>query len=178
MRAPRMSAAERREQILDAAVTEFARTGLHGTSTETIAARAGVSQPYLFRLFGTKRELFIAAAGRMFDRVSETFRVAAESAPGDPLQAMGAAYKRLMEHREELLLQLQTYAACDDDGIRGEVRRRYSDLFEQVVVLSGAERDVIRDFFAVGMLLNVTLATGTESLLEGEWMSHCFEAHE
>jgi AcrR family transcriptional regulator len=65
----RKSAEVRREEILEAAVKEFAYGGLHGTSTERIAQRAGISQPYLFRLFGTKKELFIAANQRCFGRV-------------------------------------------------------------------------------------------------------------
>ena len=66
--ATRMTADERREAILEAARGEFASTGFHGTSTETIAERAGISQPYLFRLFGTKKELFIASVRRVLPR--------------------------------------------------------------------------------------------------------------
>src|SRR5919205_743384 len=91
----RMSAAERRGEILEAAVAEFAHRGLHGTSTETIAARAGVSQPYLFRLFGTKKDLFLAAVGRGFDQIQSTLETAVASHPPDPMKAMGEAYGRL-----------------------------------------------------------------------------------
>ena len=75
--AVRMSAEERREAILEAARLEFASTGFHGTSTETIAERAGISQPYLFRLFGTKKELFVASVRRCFRETLETFQRAA-----------------------------------------------------------------------------------------------------
>src|SRR5437660_10087823 len=104
-RTERMSAGERREEILEAAVAEFALKGLHGTSTETIAQRAGVSQPYLFRLFGTKKDLFIAAIERGFDRVQDAFINAAKSNPDNPLKSMGEAYIKLVAHREELLVQ-------------------------------------------------------------------------
>lgn len=170
----RMSAEDRREQIVDIAVAHFALRGLYGTSTESIAQAAGVSQPYLFRLFNTKLDLFLAACERCFDRVETVFTVAAESAPEEPLVAMGQAYARLVAQREVLLMQLQTYAACGDDAVRRVVSRRYDALFHHVVHLTGESEDRVRDFFAVGMLLNITLATGTESLIKEEWLEKCF----
>src|SRR3954470_2932298 len=90
----RLSAAERRDSILDAAMVEFAERGLEGTSTEDIARRAGISQPYLFRLFGTKKELFKATAARCLRETLEMFQRAAEGKRGEEaLQAMGAAYR-------------------------------------------------------------------------------------
>jgi AcrR family transcriptional regulator len=157
--ATRMSADERRAQIVELAVEEFARTGLHGTSTETIARRAGVSQPYLFRLFGTKKELFLAGARRCFDRTLATFRGAASGDdPAERLHSMGSAYRELLADRTLLLGQMQSYAACADDDIRGEIRRRYAELWQEVERLSGAPPDAVREFFAHGMLMNVAAA--------------------
>jgi AcrR family transcriptional regulator len=169
-----MSAEDRREQILDVAMTHFALRGLYGTSTETIARAAGVSQPYLFRLFTTKLDLFLASCERCFDRVETVFTVAAEGSPEEPLLAMGQAYVRLVAQRDVLLMQLQTYAACGDDAVRSVVSRRYDALFQHVVRITGESEDRVRDFFAVGMLLNITLATGTESLIKEEWLEKCF----
>ena len=56
-----LTAQQRRDQIVDAAVHEFAQGGFDGTPAAVIAPRAGVSQPYLFALFGMKRNLSIAA---------------------------------------------------------------------------------------------------------------------
>jgi AcrR family transcriptional regulator len=155
----RMSADERREEILNTAVSDFAIGGLHGTSTEAIAERAGISQPYLFRLFGTKKGLFIACIGRCFDRTEGTFRAAAEAdEDGAPLEAMGKAYVELLADRELLLSQMQTYAACGDEEIRTVVRRRWGELYRMVERLSAAPADDVRAFFATGMLLNVAAA--------------------
>src|SRR5215207_2360571 len=89
----RKSAEERREEILEVAVRHFAFGGLHGTSTEAIAREAGISQPYLFRLFRTKRELFLACVDRSNERILAVFRrVAAEAAPDERLHLMGKAY--------------------------------------------------------------------------------------
>src|ERR687887_2197617 len=107
------SAQERREEIIEAAFAEFAQKGLHGASTDAIARRAGVSQPYLFRLFGTKKELFVAALNRCYRVTLETFMRAAEGKRGEEaLLAMGQAYRQLLQDREKLLMQIQGQVAC------------------------------------------------------------------
>ncbi|MBX6372593.1 MAG: TetR/AcrR family transcriptional regulator, partial [Acidothermus sp.] len=138
LRATRMSAEERREQVLVAAVAEFAKRGLAGTSTEAIAARAGISQPYLFRLFGSKRELFLATVRRCFENVAAAFAAAAEGRTGDDaLAAIGASYEKLIADRENLLVQLHMYAACDDPVVRDCVREGFRRLYRQVEEISG-----------------------------------------
>jgi AcrR family transcriptional regulator len=156
---PRQTAEERREAIVEAASGEFARGGLKGTSTEAIAARAGISQPYLFRLFGTKKDLFLAVIERCYERLRDTFTAAAEAdEAGDRLAAMGLAYAQLLADREMLLVQMQMYAACDDPDIRRSASRGYARLWELVQRLSGGSDEEVRSFFATGMLLNVAAA--------------------
>jgi len=152
----RMSAEERREAILEAARDAFASTGFHGTSTETIAERAGISQPYLFRLFGTKKELFVASLRRCFREALETFQRAAEGKRGEEaLQAMGEAYLALLSDRTRLMAQMQAYASCDDPEICAVVREGYGDLFTWVERVSAVPPAELSRFFARGMLLNV-----------------------
>jgi AcrR family transcriptional regulator len=154
-----MTGDERREAVLQVAIAEFARTGLHGTSTEKIAAGAEISHPYLFRLFGTKKGLFLACLDRCHVRLRETFAQAAEAAgEEDRLAAMGKAYVELLGDREMLLLQLQGYAACDDDQVRATASDGYAELWQLVERLSGAPEDEVRAFFATGMLLNMAAA--------------------
>jgi AcrR family transcriptional regulator len=152
----------RREEILDAALEEFAERGYHGASTEDIARRAGISQPYVFRLFGTKKELFIAMANRCFRETLEMFQRAAEGLRGAPaLDAMGQAYvERLRHDRTRLLAQMQAYAACDDLEIRNAVRAGYGDLVTYVERVSDLPPAVVTAFFAQGMLLNVFASMG------------------
>ena len=157
--AERKSAEVRREEILEAAMKEFAYGGLHGTSTEKIAARAGISQPYLFRLFGTKKELFIASSSRCFARVLATFQAAAEGKTGhEAMKAMGMAYEQLLADREMLLGQMQMYAACSDPEIRDATRAGFAGLFRFVEQATGLGTQEIRSFFATGMLMNVAAA--------------------
>jgi AcrR family transcriptional regulator len=172
----RVPAAERREELIAAAVHEFARGGLHGTPVERIARRVGVAQPYVFSLFPTKRDLFLAALERGFEAVADTFRRAAADyregrAPAeceDALQAMGRAYRALLaSDRDYLMLQLQSYAACDDELVRACVRRRYAELVELARELSGLQGERLDEFFWRGMALNVAAALDVEDLSSG-----------
>jgi AcrR family transcriptional regulator len=157
---PRRSAAERREEILAIAVRHFAEGGYNGTSTEAIAREAGISQPYLFRLFRTKRELFIACADRACDRVREVFRrVAADAPPGEKLERMGEAYiEELLPERTEILMLMQSYVAGAEPEIQAHVRDSYMGLVREVAELAGVPPAETFTFFAHGMLLNVIAA--------------------
>ncbi len=156
---PRLTADERRATVLAAAVAAFGRGGLEGTSTEKIAHAAGISQPYLFRLFPSKKDLFIAAVRETFARTVTAFERAVGDLTGmDAKEAMATIYSDLLAEPDYLLMQLQAYAACGDDDIRVATRRGFRDLWYAVERLSGLEPETIRDFFAIGMLLNVTAA--------------------
>ena len=152
----RKTADERREEILAVALVEFGEHGLDGTSTDTIARKAGISQPYLFRLFGTKKELYLETVRRCLSQTLELFQQASEGKRGeDALKAIGQAYRVLLADRTRLRGQMQAYADCDDDQVREVVREGYGRLVEYVERVSGAEPARVRDFFAFGMLLNV-----------------------
>jgi len=159
----RQTAEERREAVLAASLEEFARAGYRGASTDAIARRAGISQPYLFRLFGSKKQLYLAGVRRCFRRTLEAMQAAAEGLRGEEaLVAMGRAYNELLS-TDPLMLQaqLQTYAAAvDDDDVRRAVRDGYGDLYAYVERVSGASETRLARFFATGMLLNVLAATG------------------
>src|SRR5262249_24193001 len=136
----RKSKEERREEILDAALEVFAERGYHAASTEEIARRAGISQPYIFRLFGTKKDLFIAVDTRSFRQTVEKIQRAAEGLRGEEaLHAIGAAYRELLEHDPRYLRsQMAAYAACDDPEICTAVRNGFGDLVLYVERVSGA----------------------------------------
>src|SRR5436305_9139887 len=154
----RLSAAERKDDLLVAAMIEFAERGLEGTSTEDIARRAGISQPYLFRLFGTKKELFKASGARCLRETLEMFQRAAEGRRGEEaLKAIGQAYmdEMLTGDRVRLRAQMQAYVACDDPEICQVVRDGFGDLVAYAQRVSGLPPQEISRFFATGMLLNV-----------------------
>jgi AcrR family transcriptional regulator len=175
----RKTAEERREEILAIAVEHFARGGYRGTSTEAIAAEAGISQPYLFRLFRTKQELFLACNQRACERVIAVFRRAAAAAPpGERLAAMGHAYvEELLPDRHSVLMMMQGFAASADDEIRVEVRRRYGEVVNEVTRLSEAAPEDVWDFFATGMLLNIVAALELEEIAPQERWAAAFVPH-
>jgi AcrR family transcriptional regulator len=157
----RQTAEARRETVLEAARHEFAKHGLHGASTDAIARRAGISQPYLFRLFGSKKELFLAVNDACMARTLDVFRTAAAGTSGlDALQAIGAAYRNLIQDDRAMLQgQLQAYAASvEDEDVRAGVARGYSRLVDYVETVSGGDAHTVARFFAAGMLLNVLSA--------------------
>ena len=156
----RKSAAERREELLVAAMERFAESGYHGTSTEVIARDAGISHPYLFRLFRTKKELFLACDERACNKVIDAFRRAAAEAPeGEKLNAMGHAYtSELLPDRHALLMMMQGFAAASDPDIQERVRAKYGEIIREVATLSGAPPDEVFRFFAHGMMLNIIAA--------------------
>jgi AcrR family transcriptional regulator len=155
----RQTAEERRVTVLAAAVAEFGLGGLEGTSTEAIARRAGISQPYLFRLYASKKELFLAAVRETFARTIVSFERAGGDLTGEAaLGAMGDAYNALLADPTYLLMQMQAYASCGDDDVRVATRRGFRDLWYAVERMSGVPVEEIQAFFAYGMLLNVSAA--------------------
>jgi AcrR family transcriptional regulator len=164
-----MTADERRLQLVEAAVEEFAQAGLAGASTEAIAKRAGISHAYVFRLFPTKRALFAATVDHSFDHVLRVFQEAyAQRDPAEPVLAvLGHAYIALLEDRNRLLFQLHAYAACGDEDIRAHVRERYLTVFEWVLEVTGHEEDDVRVFMSTGLLLAVGAAIDAPDLACG-----------
>lgn len=150
-----MSGADRRQQVLRIAAEEFADGGLHGTSTEVIARRAEITQAYIFRLFGTKKALFLAVMVAAFDRMTEGMRAAAGAETGlAALTRMGAQYNELLADRTALLLQLQGFAACGDPEVRDAVRDSFGRMWQTVAETTGLDPVTIKAFLAFGMLLN------------------------
>ena len=157
MTTTRQSAEKRRKSILDAALIEFAERGLHGTSTEDIAKRAGISQPYVFRLFGSKKQLFAAACARCMRELREQMEAAAAGLSGEEaLVAMGRTYEEILEaDPRRLRLQMHMYAAAQEPEVREAARAGFGDLYATFDRISGVEPERLSRFFAIGMLLNV-----------------------
>jgi AcrR family transcriptional regulator len=171
--ATRMTADERRVDVLRAAVAEFAKTGYQGTSTEDVARVAGISQPYLFKMWPTKKALFISLVEHGFERVRQAFVDATGDATGDEaLDRMGERYGELLRDRDELLLQMQAYAACDDPEIGEVTRREFGRLWREVARLSGLDDERLQQFFAMGMLMNV-VASMDATNHPSQWVKAC-----
>lgn len=150
-----MSGPDRRQQVLGIAADQFAEAGLHGASTETIARRAEITQAYIFRMFGTKKALFLQVVVSAFDRMAEGMRQAAGTKTGrDALARMGAQYSEMLADRTSLLLQLQGFAACGDPEVRDVVRGSFGRMWQTVADITGLDAVTVKAFLAFGMLLN------------------------
>jgi len=160
--ARRLNADQRRAELLEAAVVEFAENGYHGTRTADIAARAGVSQPYVYALFPDKRSLFLACHDWTTERIKESLeKTAADSGDGADLERiLDRAYQVIFEeHPHQVLFQIQAHAAATTDPeIRAPVRQRFIELVELSERLHDAPRDLVMRHVARSMLGNVVLA--------------------
>jgi AcrR family transcriptional regulator len=162
-----MSGSERRAQVLGIAAGEFANRGLHGASIEAIAHEAGITQAYVFRMFGTKKALFLELVGAAFDRFSDGMSDAVEGTRGrDALARMGAQYYESLADRTTLLLQLQGFAACGDSEVRDLVRTRVGRMWDTVAGTPGLDPVTVKSFLAFGMLLNAAAALDVDELDE------------
>lgn len=168
--ANRLSAQERREAVLDAAVHEFAQAGYHAASTTAIARRAGISQPYIYALFPNKKALFIAVQERVSERIRRAFLEAAREASSreDRIERMGEAYHRLLDDRDHLLTQLHGFAAAGDPEIREPVAACFRETFDAIAELIEGTRDEARAFVAMGMYLNIVRALDLPKEYTGE----------
>ena len=175
----RQTADERRTAVLAAAISEFARSGYYGTSTDAIAVRAGISQPYLFRLFGTKKDLFVATFDLVGDRIINELTRVSEGLEGEEAQAaMGAAYLQLMQDPDLLQVQLHGFAAAPaDPDIARSCRRTFEVLQEVFFERTHGSDEDLQKFFAMGMLINVMAAIDLLSV-SAHWAQSLCQAPE
>jgi AcrR family transcriptional regulator len=175
------NAVDRREEVLVAAMTVIASRGIHGAPTAEVAKAAGISHAYLFRLFATKSDLAVAVVKRANERIYDAFAAAAAQAKQsgeDPLKAMGHAYGELLADRELLLVQMHAHAAsADDEAVRQASREGFARLIDLVERESGAKPEMIGQFFATGMLMNVIAALdGFSAAEQGEHWAQALTA--
>ncbi|MGC4768521.1 TetR/AcrR family transcriptional regulator [Micromonospora sp. DT44] len=166
----RSTAEARRAVVLNAAVSAFARTGFHATPVTAVAAAAGISEAYVFRLFAGKLGLFVAAAEACFERIVAALEMGAERAgdagPDEVLDAMGRAYAELIADRDLLLLQVQAQAVTDVPEIAAAVRAGYKRVATFVQNRSGAGDAQVQQFFAYGQLCHLIVTAGLEQVPE------------
>jgi AcrR family transcriptional regulator len=153
----RSTAEERREQVLEAGIHEFAQAGYHATRTAAIATRAGISQPYVYALFEDKKTLFLACQERVRDQTRSAFKAAWRPTGSieESLAELGRCYRRLLDNPDAPRCQLQGYAASADPQIRDHMRQGYLEVFDFIQELTGADPGTVARFMAIGLLLNV-----------------------
>nr|WP_296766962.1 TetR family transcriptional regulator [Rhodococcus sp. (in: high G+C Gram-positive bacteria)] len=165
-----MTAEQRREQLLTLAAEEFAAAGLQGASTELLAQRAEISQAYIFRLFGTKKNLFLQVVDRSFSRLIDGMDQTAELTRGaQSLAVMGEYYNtRALTEHTDLLVQLQAFAACGDPEVRDVVREHMARMWSSTADRTGLSPVGVKSFVAYGMLLNIAAALDIDEV-DADW---------
>jgi AcrR family transcriptional regulator len=174
-RGKRRTAEERRTDVIAAAIIEFATYGLHGASTEAIADRAGISQPYVLRLFGTKKALFLAAVAEVSGQIMALWQRALAQVdpslpPDERLYAIGGFYGEQTREVHGMRLLLQSWAAAEDPDVRDLVHRCMRDMHAWVIDTIPASPEAVQRWFAFGMLLTVGAAIGAaEAAATVDW---------
>jgi len=183
----RRTAEERRIDVLQAAINEFSTLGYHGGSTETIAAAAGISQPYVLRLFTSKKQLFLQALAQVCETILTTWKHALSrwEQQRDPgtlptvaarLEAIGMAYASLLESVVEMRLVLQGFASAEDPDIRRQIQSSLNEMFTWVMTATGAGERETRQFFATGMMLTIGASIGAQEFLETQAWARAYLA--
>jgi AcrR family transcriptional regulator len=157
-----MPAEERRELVLQAATRAFSRGGYAGTSTDAVARAAGVSQPYVVRIFGTKLDLFLEVFARAADRIQAAFEEVLAQGPFDPdseddWERLGVAYTELLADRDLLMVLMHGFAAGGTPEI-ATCGRAGMGRIHATIAGTGCTPEQARDFIAQGMLLNVMVS--------------------
>lgn len=155
---PRIRGAERRALTVQAATDVFAARGYFGASTDQVARAAGISQPYVVRMFGGKEALFVEVVRQALDRILEAFREAVAEHPEHPLPALGAAYVALAEKEQVHLILLQAFAASADPAIGPSARAGFEELLDFLLHTAGLTIEEAEIFLARGMLINTLMA--------------------
>jgi len=170
MRTKLSTAEERRPLVIAAAIAAFARTGYRGTTVADVAAEAGISSAYVFKLFPSKEQLFVGALESCFDRVVEALgRGAAtttDQSPDGVLDAMGGAYAELISDRTLLMLQVHAQSAAEVPEIGAALRRGYAYVTEYASTRSGATDAAVQRFIAFGQLCHLVVTLDLDDTTE------------
>ena len=153
---------------------EFATYGLHGASTVNIAERAGISQPYVLRLFETKQRLFLETVAMARQLIELTWEralseVPAEATPQQRLEALAHAFQGITSRTDVLRLLLQAFSAAADHEVREQCQRAMRGLFEWVRTSTGVSYEEAQVFFAQGMLIMVGVSIGAPQAMDEDW---------
>lgn len=161
---PRSNAKDRRMQVITVAIMRFAHTGYEGTTTSEIARQVGVSQPYLFQLFPTKKAIFIAAWNEANDRIMRALTGSLDGvAPDARVRALADTYDRLVTSEPDLLtIQLHAWSAASSDvDIARATRAAFARLRQFLIAQLNVTVDDANCMLAKMAFYNITVGMGT-----------------
>jgi AcrR family transcriptional regulator len=149
----------RRETVINSAIAVFAKAGYLGTPIAAVAKHAKISSAYVFKLFPSKQELFVAALEQAFGLILSTLSDgagrSADQTPDGVLSAMEAAYATLISNRDLLMLQVHALSVADVQEIGAAFRKGLQTIAKFVKSRSGASDDAVQRFFAYSQLCHL-----------------------
>lgn len=169
---PRMKAEDRRELVLAAATGVFGDYGYVGTTTDQVARAAGVSQPYVVRMFGTKEQLFLEVLQRALQRLLAQFRAVLAESRDDLRPRFGAAYVELLRDRGLLLSLMHGFVMGSDPVIGTAARKGFLEVYAFLRSEAGFGAEDAREFLEGGMLLNTLVGLRMSDEFEGNDYAH------
>jgi AcrR family transcriptional regulator len=139
----RLPAVERRQAVLETACRVFSESSYRGATTAEIAREAGITEPILYRHFGSKRDLYLACLGEAWLKLRELSEQAIAESPSTCLGAISDAFVAKQAQVRLIDLWIQGLGESDDeviaDALRGQIREVHDFLAA-----------VIRDAQAIG----------------------------
>ena len=149
----------RRETVISSAIAVFGKGGYLGTPIAAVAKHAGISTAYVFKLFPSKEELFVAALDRCFELVHSALAAGADSSadqtPEALLSSMGGAYASLISNRDLLMLQVHAQSAAEVPEIATAFRKGLQRIVKFVKSRSAASDEAVQRFIAYGQLCHL-----------------------
>lgn len=165
----RMKSEDRRELILTAAMGVFGDYGYIGTTTDQVAKAAGVSQPYVVRMFGTKEKLFLEVLHRALSAVIETFRaVLTEESEVELHRRLGLAYFSLLRQHGLLLSLMHSFVLGTDPVIGSAARLGFLELYSFLRDEAGFDPLEAHEFLSNGMLANTMIGLRMGDLVDDD----------
>lgn len=159
----------RREELLSAATTAFARRGYFGTTTNQVAAEAGISQPYVVQYFGSKESLFLQVHERAGRLVAGQMREVASSS--SDMSDFDVDYKKIVLEPALLLVIMHAIFAASVPSIGDAARTLFVRMYEILTEEAKATPAQAHDFLGKSLLLNTVLAMDIENHLdENPWV--------
>lgn len=162
----------RRPLVASAALAEFARGGYHGTTVADVAREAKISPAYVFKLYSGKEALFITALDACFEAIlvalAEGADAAADQTPDSILDAMGAAYARLISDRTLLMLQVHAQSVAEIPEVGAALRSGLGRVTAFAKSRSGGSDEAVQRFIAFGQLCHLIVTTQLDGRHE-EW---------
>lgn len=170
MASARLSAAERREQLLGVALRVFAQKGFHNSSMNDVADAAGVTKPVLYQHFDSKRALYIAALEAVGEQMIDAIRRATEDAASGrekTTAGMVAYFRWVMDDPDAFMLLFGSGTRRDEEFAAVSIRIEKTTA-EMIAPLIAADLDAEQQRIIAHALIGMSEGASRHLIQRGE----------